>query len=120
MYNDGKIKDKELCGMTSEQPVVLGRRGFFCGILTVLMSLSLMGCSDIGSITAEQSAGYEIYKEFCGQCHERQSPKRYTAEDWPDVVDRMRSHMKEKKKRELTDEQAEHLLVFLKGHAKKK
>jgi len=81
--------------------------------------LTASGCGDIGPIEADQQAGYEVYKAFCGQCHERQSPKRHTAADWPEVVDRMRIHMKEKKRRELTDEQAADLLIFLKGHARK-
>jgi len=103
--------------MTSKA-FVLKHLRVLTGIVMTLILLLTAGCGDIGSITAEQSVGYEIYKEFCGQCHERMSPKRHTAEDWPDVVDRMRIHMKEKERRQLTDEQATSLLIFLKGHAK--
>jgi cytochrome c2 len=35
----------------------------------------------------------QMYSIACSQCHELPDPKRYTARQWPGVVERMKRHM---------------------------
>ena len=95
--------------------------GWYRKILLGVAAVGLLaGCGGgVGDIKPEEQAGHQVYQEYCGQCHEKQSPKRYTAAEWPEVVDRMRTHMKEKQRKEMSDKQTQDLMVFLKGHAKK-
>ncbi|MBI5140562.1 MAG: cytochrome c [Nitrospirae bacterium] len=87
-------------------------------IAVICVALS-QGCSKSEDVRPEEKQGRAVYLEYCSQCHSLREPNTHTAAEWPDVVRRMRTHMAEKKRKELSDEQAGQLLVYLKGHAKK-
>ncbi len=60
------------------------------------------------------------FKNKCAICHALPSPFQHTAEQWPDVVDRMRKHMKELKIAELTDDEANSITKYLQNAVQNK
>lgn len=91
----------------------------FLFTLAVAFTSLAPGCTKGDDIKPDEKSGQAVYMEYCQQCHSLRSPDTHTAAEWPDVVRRMRTHMSEKKRKELSDEQAGQLLVYLKGHAKR-
>lgn len=89
------------------------------GFAALITAAAMPGCTKGDDIKPDEKSGQAVYLEYCQQCHSLRSPDAHSAAEWPDVVRRMRTHMAEKKRKELSDEQAGQLLVYLKGHAKK-
>lgn len=85
-------------------PLLLAAIGLTAGI----------GCSpSSGDLLPHEKEGYVVYRAFCNQCHPFEKPSRYTAQEWPVVIGRMRVHMKEKNRKQMTDAETEALVRFL-------
>jgi mono/diheme cytochrome c family protein len=91
----------------------------FLFTLAVACACLAPGCTKGDDVKPDEKAGMAVYLEFCQQCHSLRSPDTHTSAEWPDVVRRMRTHMAQKKRKELSDEQTDQLLVYLKEHAKR-
>ena len=77
------------------------------GLAGVLMAFSLPT-----SVQAQRS-GVEVWSQTCGNCHKIQPANRYTADKWESIMRRMRTWAR------LTDDDADAVLEFLQGGAKR-
>ncbi len=59
-----------------------------------------------------------LFSKRCAQCHHLPDPSQHTAKEWTAVVDRMRGHIKERGKQEITDDERRTLLSFLSKEAR--
>ncbi|MFQ6046907.1 MAG: c-type cytochrome [Gemmatimonadales bacterium] len=65
-----------------------------------------------GAAVAQRS-GVDMWAETCGRCHMIQPANRYTADQWETIVTNMKIIAR------LTDDEAEAILEFLRGGAKR-
>jgi len=70
------------------------------------------------SIPEPDSAGAKRYKTVCVRCHALPDPSLHTANEWPDVVERMRRNMKVMGKPVITDTERTEISDYLKRHAR--
>lgn len=75
--------------------------------------------ADLGALPQPESAAAVSLKTVCSQCHPLPDPKLHTAPEWPRVVERMRTHMKEMGKREITDSEKDEIAGYLSRNARK-
>jgi cytochrome c2 len=57
--------------------------------------------------------GKNLYEASCVRCHKLKDPAKYTAKQWPGLVDKMQKRAK------ITDEQKAIILSYLVSEAKK-
>ncbi len=62
---------------------------------------------------AETSPEAILFFKTCSQCHGLPDPAQHTGEEWTAVVHRMRGHLRDMKKREISDEESTLILTFL-------
>jgi len=94
-----------------EAPTLAERRR----ILTYLQEHALTSI-DEGSLT-ETDAPARLFARTCSRCHALPDPAQHTAEQWPGVVARMRTHMKEAGVAGIDDSEADSIQGFLERSA---
>lgn len=57
--------------------------------------------------------GKQLYETSCVRCHRLKEPTRYTAQEWPELVNKMQNRAK------ITDEQKNIMLRYLLAEVKK-
>ena len=62
--------------------------------------------------------GETLFREDCSQCHALPSPLAHKAGQWPSVVQRMQSHLRQYGGRALSDDDIQAILGYLKKHAR--
>lgn len=65
-----------------------------------------------------QSQGAQVVQRFCGLCHAPPDPGIHTAQDWPEVVARMRQYMATQGKPLPDQAQLGEIMDYLQQHAK--
>jgi mono/diheme cytochrome c family protein len=65
----------------------------------------------------QQSAGARLFRTNCAQCHALPALTAHTAQDWPQVVARMKQHMVTQGRTVPDREQLENLIEYLQRHA---
>lgn len=59
----------------------------------------------------------ELFVQRCGTCHEPPAPSAHTAEEWPDVIGKMRANMALMSVAPMSDEEQQRIVSFLQGRA---
>lgn len=76
--------------------------------------------ASLGALPQPQSAAAVSFKAVCSQCHPLPDPGLHTAQEWPAVAERMRTHMKEMGKRVITDRERDEIVGYLSRNARKR
>jgi hypothetical protein len=58
------------------------------------------------------------FKNTCSQCHALPDPKLHTADEWPNVVKRMRTNMQNMGKGVVTDQEMKEIVSYLATHSR--
>lgn len=66
-----------------------------------------------------EGEGAQAFRQKCSRCHALPAPDLHTATQWPDVVERMQSHMKITHLPELTEDELISVKNYLERNAKK-
>lgn len=66
-----------------------------------------------GTVPAPDTVGAALFQQTCSQCHALPDPKQHTAVEWSVVVNRMRQNMKSMGRREIRDQEAKDIIVYL-------
>jgi mono/diheme cytochrome c family protein len=84
-------------------------------IMKGLIAAGLLAITSAFAPTAlvAQRSGVEIWSQSCGSCHAIQPANRYTGDQWETIMENMKLVAR------LTDADAEAILEFLKGGAKR-
>ena len=64
-----------------------------------------------------QSEQAQLFREYCGECHVPPSPKAHTADEWPQVVARMKQHMATQGKIAPDSGRLQDIVDYLQRHA---
>lgn len=80
---------------------------------TLLAGLLVAAAAAAPRAATAQPSGVETWARNCGRCHVPQPANRYTAKDWESIVTHMMITAR------LTDSEADAVLEFLKGGAKR-
>lgn len=72
-----------------------------------------------GELPSPGSQGATLFRERCFQCHSLPDPKNHTAEEWPGIVERMRSNMNSMGRPVITAEEKNEIVAYLASHARK-
>lgn len=75
--------------------------------------------ADPGALPQPESAGAVSFRDVCSQCHPLPDPGLHTAQEWPAVAERMRTHMKEMGKRVITDRERDEIVGYLSRNARR-
>jgi mono/diheme cytochrome c family protein len=62
--------------------------------------------------------GLALFRNICSQCHALPDPQLHTADEWPDIVERMRGNMQAMEKPVITEVQKEQIASYLSQHAR--
>ncbi len=87
-------------------------------ILSYLQNHGLKSVSK-EKINAEESHGAKLFVSDCKKCHALPDPEQHSAADWPGIVTRMRTHLKQYQLKDLSDQDAEAIITWLQEHAGK-
>jgi cytochrome c2 len=61
----------------------------------------------------------KVFTQTCIQCHVLPEPKQHTAEEWPNVVNRMLGHIAVRNKPMPRDDEIEQIITYLERHSDK-
>jgi cytochrome c5 len=64
------------------------------------------------------SAGGQVFKNTCSQCHATPDPKQHSAQEWPRVVLRMKANMRHAHKEIPDSKTTQEIVAFLQDHSK--
>lgn len=65
-----------------------------------------------------ESAGGQLMKEHCANCHAPPQPNTHTADEWPNVIYRMSEKLRLKGYPPMSQEEIQTLVTYLQKHAK--
>lgn len=83
----------------------------FIALVTIGPMILLLGCAGASTggegTTTAASEGSRIWRGTCNRCHNLRPPRQFAAEEWPVVVDHMRTRA------DLTKSEAEAVAAYL-------
>lgn len=86
-----------------------------------MMGGGMMGQMPIGNnnqpVPEPQSHGAQLHQRYCGQCHAPPATTLHTANDWPQVVARMKQYMASQGKSVPDNDQLGEIIDYLQRHA---
>jgi cytochrome c5 len=71
-----------------------------------------------GILPSPESPEAISFKNTCSQCHALPDPKLHTADEWPNVVERMRTNMQNMGRRVITDQEMNEIVSYLATRAR--
>lgn len=87
-------------------------------IISYLKAHSLKSVSP-GMLPSPESKGAILFKETCSQCHAFPDPSLHTAQEWGEVVERMRGNLQAMGRRVITDQEKGEIVAYLSNHTRK-
>lgn len=110
--------------------MMAGRRGMMRGMMKLQIPSSeeqdslliylrkyALRPAKLESIESAETPDLSLFRRICSQCHASPDPGLHHATEWPSVVDRMRQNMKSMGRSEISDQERNEILGFLKQHA---
>jgi len=70
-------------------------------------------------LPSPESQGAVLFKDRCSQCHGLPDPGRYTAKEWPAIVEKMRGYMRSMDKKVITENEEKQIAIYLSRYARK-
>jgi cytochrome c5 len=68
---------------------------------------------DSTSKTTSDKKGHALTQIFCTGCHQPPNPGQHTPQEWPQVVERMQTHMQKQRRRLPNSSEVKHILRYL-------
>ena len=87
--------------------------------ITEYMKTHAMKPASPETLPQPESAGAVSFKTVCSRCHPLPDPKLHTAQEWPAVVDRMRSRVREMGREAMTEQERSTIVSYLSRHARR-
>lgn len=75
--------------------------------------------TDSNDQALDNNPGAKLFQRDCSQCHALPSPLAHKANQWPSVVERMRTHLRQYGGRDLSEKETKAILDYLKEHAQR-
>lgn len=88
------------------------------GILAYLKAHSMKSITS-SALPSPESPGARLFESTCSQCHALPDPNLHTADEWPEVVERMRANMQSMNRRVITENEKKEIVGYLMNYAKK-
>jgi len=110
----GSMKMNEMCMMMNIQvPNEEEKR-------LILSYLKENGLEEIArdQLPSVDTEGAKLFENTCTQCHALPNPFLHTAQEWPEVVERMRKNMKLMGKRIISEQEKKIISDYLSGNSK--
>lgn len=89
-------------------------------IASITLTVIVAGCLSFPpsgfnpeNLPERDSEGAQLVAMYCAQCHNLAPPNYHTAQEWPEVVDRMRKYKHEDGQKMLTDSERELVVQYL-------
>jgi cytochrome c5 len=87
-------------------------------ILVAYLQRQAITPADQDASGPSDAPGPTLFRQVCSGCHHPPDPQSHTAAEWPGVVERMQHHAESMAKPEITDNERDEIVLFLKERAR--